>query len=279
MKEFGMPTHFPINGHNVAFSELNKKFAVTHYGEKLRSNIRYGPFKPSELSNAQWEKILGADVNNFNHLNLTLGLAKSFLSGCEKPQKKWEGKVPEKAIFTVKEKEALLLTAAVHDWGEAVIGDIPFPDKKKSDEELEMIYLRQIVHEVVGEGRYQKECDKLADTVESVLTGKDGKLSKAFSAIERVGYARTGFRAWNSSRTHSGKVKESLEHMGLQVVTDHLPTIVAHGEHYPPVDSFVKHHESIITKLITEGSGRGVINKRSQFIEAKSIWEKRPQVS
>lgn len=277
MKEIGIPTHFPINGQSIAFSELNKKFAATHYGEKLRNNIRYGPFKPSGLSNTQWEKILGADVNNFNHLNLSLGLTKSFLIGCEKPQKKWDGKVPDKAIFTAKEKETLLLTAAVHDWAEAVIGDIPFPDKKKSDEEMEMVYLRQIVHEVVGEGNHEKECNELADTIESVLTGKDGKLSKAFNAIERVGYTRTGLRAWHSSRKHSGAVRDSLENMGLQVVIDHLPTIIAHGEHYPPVDSFVRHHESTITGLIIEGSGREAINQRVQFAEAKSIWEKRPK--
>ena len=42
--------------------------------------MRYGPYKPEELSNEEWVRILGPDVNNLEHLKITLAITNDFIA-------------------------------------------------------------------------------------------------------------------------------------------------------------------------------------------------------
>ncbi|MBI2013094.1 MAG: hypothetical protein HYS88_01460, partial [Candidatus Colwellbacteria bacterium] len=103
----------------VTFEEIYELFAGSSYGKILRQRVRYGPYKPEELSNEEWVKILGPDVNNLEHLKTTLAITNDFIYRARYPHPEWQ---PREINFSREEKELLCLTAVIHDWGEAVVG-------------------------------------------------------------------------------------------------------------------------------------------------------------
>ena len=275
MKEYRLPTHFQFDGQQIAFGDLHKRFAATEYGEKLKGSIRYEPFKPSEMPNAQWEKLLGADVNNFNHLNVTLGLMKSFLAGCAKARSELGGNIPDAIHFSEHDEKVLMVTAITHDWAEAVIGDIPFFEKTELDEKKEVKIYRTMVHEIVGRGKNSAESDRLADEVEDVLVNKNSKRGKAFNANEKVGYTRTGLRAWDQSFEANNPLKDKLEFMGVKVVSNHMPDVLPYSKIYPPIDSYLRFHSKKITTLFDHAAEHFSDKEDGQFVKAKLLWENR----
>jgi hypothetical protein len=260
-----LPNHFNLDGQNVTFGEIHRQFAQTQYGDILRNNVRFGSFKPDGVSNSEWRKLLGADVNNLDHMPLSLGLTKDFLRHCANPPAEWQGKVTKEAEFTSSEQSLLLLTAIVHDQAEAVIGDIPLPKKTKSDEEREMIVFKKIFGEVLGHGKDTKAYAVAADQVVDVLSNTESKLGRAFNAIEHVGYTRTALRAWDRSHTSEGDIKATLEQMADAVIPHGLPRLVAYSEIYPPVDLFLMHHKKSIDQIL-EG-------KMPYVVAEKVVWE------
>jgi len=66
---------------------------------------------------------LGADVNNLTHLTLTYGLARSFVLHQEEA---------DPNFLTNQEKETLLTAALIHDWAEAIVGDLSWMKKLSS---------------------------------------------------------------------------------------------------------------------------------------------------
>ena len=255
MKEYELPSGIIFDNQYLSFNQVHRRFAESSHGVRLGQNIRYALFKPDGVSNQEWEKTLGIDVNNLHHLNLSLGMTRSFLANCATPDTHWKGIVPTEAVFTAQEQQLLLLTAAVHDWAEAVVGDIPYHDKTQSDEELEMTVLRGLVHEVLGNGTRSVQCDEIADGVQSVLTDTTSKLGRAFNAVERVGYVRTGLRAWNQSKVVNGQLGSSLERLARNVIPFHTTKLVDYAEIYPPVDSYLSFHHGSISQIISTQDG------------------------
>ncbi len=255
MKEKGLPAGITFDNRHLSFSHIHRRFAGSLYGIRLAQNIRYAPYKPDGVSHQEWERTLGIDVNNLNHLNLSLGMTRSFLANCASADERWKGRVSTEAVFTPQEQQLLLLTAVVHDWAEAVVGDIPYHLKTQSDEEREMTILRGLIHEVLGNGNSSAQCDEIAGGVQSVLTDTRSKLGKAFNAVERVGYVRTGLRAWEQSRIISGHLGKNLENLAFQVVPFHITKLVHYAEIYPAVDSYLSFHQNPITQIINARDG------------------------
>ena len=267
MKESSIPLGFHFAERELTFGEIHKEFSSTKYGDTLKNNVRFRSFKPDGVSNTEWRKLLGADVNNLEHMPLSLGLTKDFLRHCANPSDGWQGKAPEEAMFTSSEQSLLLLTAIVHDQAEAVIGDIPLPEKTKSDEEREMIIFKKIFGEVLGQGKETHVYEAAADQVVDILSNTKSKLGRAFNAIEHVGYTRTALRAWDRSHKVEGDVKASLEQMSDAIIPHGLPRLVAYSEIYPPVDSFLKHHRQSIDQIL-EKQG-----KLPYIVKDKVIWQ------
>jgi hypothetical protein len=269
MKE--IPSKFTLGEKEIPFGEIYNKFSSTKYGDTLKKNVRYEPYKPTEVPNKTWERLLGGDVNNLTHLTVSRGLTLGFLKSCDNPGKEWEGKVSEEARFTPQEQKMLLLTATVHDWGEAIIGDIPYLLKQKSDEEREMVELKKLINNVFGEDN-KKESNIVADQVTNILSDTTTKLGKAFNAIEQVGYVRTGIRAYEKSKNENGQLKDNLEYLGCKVVPHQMQALLEYSEIYPPVRAFINHHKNTISDIFETGERNPKYKNVDGFEGARQAW-------
>jgi hypothetical protein len=262
----------------ITLSEINRKFSSTDWGEKLKSNIRYAKHKPEEISDGDWKKILGGDINNLDHLIITKGLTLSFLKGCKNTGKEWEGKIPKEACFSEEEQQLLLLTASMHDWGEAVKGDIHYYDKTKQDDIEEMQELRTIINEILSEilgEKHNLDIKRIIDKIINILTQTESKLGKAFNAIEKVGYVRTSIRAYDKSIIASEELKIPLRNMACRVMPDQIRVLVDYAKIYPPVAAYIKHHKETIDKMFKEGENSEIRTSIPKFEESKKKWVSR----
>lgn len=252
MVECEIPVGIQIGETQVSFNEIYQTFAATQHGDQLRRNVRYGTFRPTEVPQTIWERHLGPDVNNLRHLYLSVGLTKSFLAGNANPPVHWTGRITDEAKFNAEEQALLLFTAVTHDWAEAETGDIAYPLKTVSDEEQEMVILERLIDAVLGDKQNRSSIAQLTRQVQAVLSDKKSKLGKAFNAIERGGYVRTGIRAWHESRRTEGTLAESLQKMGREVVIHHIPVVKGYAEVYPATDTFLTYHSATISAICPE---------------------------
>lgn len=271
-----LPKKVTLGKKEISFSEISRKFSSTDWGEILRNNARYSRFKPTEITTEEWKKILGGDVSNLDHLIVTKGIASGFIKGCDNPGNEWQGHLPEEAQFSPEEKQLLLLTATVHDWGEAIKGDIPFYEKKDKDHHEEMSELRIMINKILGEmleGEEKDEIEKITEQVIDVLTNTSSKLGKAFNAIERVGYVRTGIRAFDESeKTTDNKMKVLLRKMGTRVVPDQTRVLLSYAKIYPPVAAYINYHRQTLNKIFEEGENSEIRASIENFEEARKSW-------
>lgn len=184
--------------------------------------------------------MLGPDVNNLDHLPLTLSLTNGFLRGCRTPHAEWVGPVPPWAQFSEFEERVLKVTAPTHDWGEAgKVGDVMWHLKTDEDEVQEALDLQDIILDVVPEYRRLPELRQVAE----ILADKQGetKLGRAFNTIERMGYMRTSLRAWEiRTQSDDPELNGSLDFMSHQPFCDHVPVLLERAETYPATDAFLR---------------------------------------
>ncbi len=199
-------------------------FAKTNYGHILKQRIRWSMFKPTEYSDSEWEKVLGPDANNLDHLIIAYRMTKSFLS--------------QEDRFTKKEQELLLFTSIVHDWAEPVVGDIMRYVKTKEDDKREIKLLRNVLFEVLGI-TIDKE---LVQQVCKILRNKESKLGRAFNAIETLGYFETAFQAWDQSHKVNGDLKMRLRWLTSNVLLIDVSKLIQLSHRYRSVKLFIEKH-------------------------------------
>ena len=162
--------------------DIHHSFAVTDLGEKLGAQVRYERYKPDEVTNERWVELLGADVNNLDHLPLTYGLTRVFVS---KLREKHPG------LLNEHEEQVLQTAALVHDWAEVIVGDISYSEKTEEDEAKEHQHLFELASRF-SEGPLGELID---EAVCDVVFAPESKLGHIFNTVERTGYLRTGIRA------------------------------------------------------------------------------------
>lgn len=162
-------------------NNLHQTFAQSDYGQLLQTRTRFNDFKPDWTTTEQWCGLLGDDVNNLGHMPYTLGLAQRFTE------------------LSDIESTDLHITAITHDWGEAIIGDIPLPSKTDADETAEMFAYKRIARELLGE-----DYKALSKIVMPILFDKSVPEADMFRSIEYVGYCSTALKA--------GRVALGLSH-------------------------------------------------------------------
>lgn len=214
--------------------DLYRTFASSEYGQDLETKSRFGVFKPDWTSTEQWTGLLGDDVNNLYHMSHTYELAHRFAM--------YEG-LGQVAT------EHLLVTAATHDWGEAIIGDIPLPDKTDNDEVNEKVAYSQIAYELLG----GVDGGRLVNTVWPVLSHGDKKLGDMFRAVEYIGYCTTAMRAGqvatrlvhglqqvDSTRSQKDQLVSGLMGLNKAVEVNNYPVLKSYIEKYPSIEDQLK---------------------------------------
>lgn len=277
------PTGININGTNVGFDQIHRGFSGTDYGKRLSGRTRYDRYKPEGLSNEEWVSLLGADVNNLEHMRLTYGMTRQFIKYNEEPLATWAGSVPEEARLTQHEKEDLLLAATIHDWGEAVVGDKMFDLKQATDDTREMEVLHEMTQGLYGEEENAEFLGRIETILRDVLQNKQSKLGKAFNAVERVGYLRTGLLAWDRSKSLGGDQQElvtGLNWLTNNVLLNQIPTLLDYAKLYPAVDTFLKENNERISSafnslpeaVFNKYDANEAESKRTAFETAKRRW-------
>lgn len=216
---------------------LHSIFAASPYGQKLEADVRFENFRAAEFVTKElWEKLLGDDINNLRHMPHTYEITKRF---CE-----LQGLNEEQTT-------TLLQVAMTHDWGEAIIGDIPYSQKVDSDAVREQVAYRTIAADLLGE-----EGQAFSDKVWRVLDHEDEELGDQFEAIENIGYMMTANRASYMARAILAQFidlpltrkQEAQLSGGLQALGDMVLI-----RHYPLLRDFSKKY-SAVGEIIFEGA-------------------------
>jgi hypothetical protein len=202
---------------------LHKEFQDTEHGQVLADQVRYERYKPDGVTNERWVEVLGADVNNLQHMPLTWGLAKDMIRGLRDSRPGY-----------LDEHEELLIEVAaiIHDRGEAVVTDVTYSEKTDELEAAEQEVLTGMVdesHEIVKEA---------AHTV--VFDRGGNKLSRIFNTIERVGYMRTALRAARHIQNGTAPDCEAgLRWIVADVFGNHPEVLLERAAEYPPVQQYL----------------------------------------
>lgn len=208
--------------------QLYTTFENSRYGEELASKTRFDVFKPDFVTTEQWGELLGDDVNNLRHMAHTAFIAEMFCA--------------EEDVST-DETNRLLTVASTHDWGEALIGDIPLPDKTDADEKQEKLAYAQIARDLIG----LPESAGLTYDVWQVLGHEDEEAGDKFRAIEYLGYSTTALRAGRMAtlmanglyvvegltRAQGDQVVSGLAGLEKMVVTNNFPVVKQYAKKYP----------------------------------------------
>ena len=197
--------------------ELYENLRNTEYGQTLESNVRWGTFKPEWMTSGAWERLLGPDVNNYRHMKFMAGLTDEYLSEAEQSN----------FGFTEEDADLLKATAWVHDFAEAIDGDIPDPLKEHTVQAYEAE--RKSLITVLGSVTESPE--EVADLVIPVMQGRS-ELSVHWRCIEQLGYLKTTDRAgvqadrmndvqqeFNLTFTQAQELQSQLVKMNLQTGT------------------------------------------------------------
>ncbi len=288
MNERLVPNHFIADGNRVTFRDIHRTFSNTELGQALAKKTRYDRYKPEEdkpeeVKNKEWMRLLGADVNNLEHMHLTHNLTRLFIHYNENPLASWTKPIPADAQFNQRESEDLLLTAIVHDWGEAVTGDKMFDLKKDSDEVEELEIMHEISQDLYGGGENTELLGRIRTVLTDVLPNRSSKLGKAFNAIERIGYLRTGLRAWDLSHTQNEEKQElttGLQWLTNNVLLNQIPALVEYAQLYPAVHAYLTQNSDRISSAFNDlpdsvfDKYKDEINeKRSSFEQAQKSWQ------
>jgi hypothetical protein len=225
------------SGH-LSFSEINRRFEKTEHGKKLSDSVRWGPMKTDKVSNAEWCRLLGADVNNFHHNRLTYGLTRAFLA-----------KISHENL-SGQDLEVILLTAITHDWAEAVLGDTPYDKKGLSNEEQERVILSDMLYEYLPEDVGSQ--NSRVPEVLATLYDRNAKLWKLFNIVEKLGYIRTGLNAFDRRHHYQGEQSERLAFMGKKVVANHVDTMFANAEQYPVLLDYLRLRMPLFERIMSE---------------------------
>lgn len=235
-----LPFNIESEESEVNFGKILQIFADSKYGRKLKGELRYDRYRPQALPKEEWQKLLGADVNNLKHLDVTYGLARQFLIYLQNS---------DKEKLTDEEQETILLAAIIHDWGEAIIGDITYEKKTRSDEENEYRQIACIINDIFIKDHPQL-AKRLNDALRQAVIGEGSKLGKIFGAIERVGFYRTAIKAWQESRNDSrdADLKSRLQWLTQNVFSNVTTDMVADAKAYPSVNTFLEKNREMINQ-------------------------------
>jgi hypothetical protein len=213
---------------------IHRQFSQTPEGVKLANNTRFSIFQ-GDLDNNTWQKLLGYDVNNLEHGRLVYETTRLFIKHMNSSSE----------FFNPEEEKLLLLTSIIHDYPEGFTskGDVNYEVKKEQDEDNELTFINQIIINISGQ-----ENLNLSIEIKDILKNKNSKLGQFFNAIEKTGYLRTGLNAWKKSKVTTKPTSSNLVLLTNNVLLNQIPKLIEYASLYPPVNSFLKRKQKIISE-------------------------------
>ncbi len=257
-----------LNGTALPFSEIDNIFAQSDLGKILQENIRYEGYKPPHLPKTDWQKILGADINNLAHMPLTRGITRSFL-------RHQQQEIP----FSQENSQILLLAATTHDWAEAIVGDKNGNLKTEADEAKESDVYAQLLKKYLGNLLPSQILNKAHETA----TNRDSQLGWIFNSIEKIGYLRSGLNAWEIGQKADPDLKKHLHWMASNVIGSQTVPLIRYAETLYPVYQYLDNARFKIIRIFQE-MPKNVFdqfpvddkNERAaqieKFMDAKKAW-------
>jgi len=249
------------------FLQMRTKISQSSYGQILNNSERWSRFKPDDLVFGEWQKILGYDVNNLKHMRLTDFITIGLVN--------LQNKIYPENSFTPEEKRILRITANIHDLPESLTGDKNFELKTEDDEDLELKNMNFIINDI------QLEIDESATKqIIDILKDKNSKLGKAFNVIERIGYFRTGIKAWKKASNQNDQTTNGLYWLIHNVLLNQIPPLINYSKDFALAEYALHFYKSDITQIFNEIPKTSFDNyslnerevKSNQFREASKIW-------
>jgi hypothetical protein len=230
---------------NLEYSGIYQAFSETEYGQLMSQEVRYAKYMPEGCSNEEWRELLGADVNQLQHLHLTYGLTKAFIN-------RMDALCPGE--LSDEDKTKLKDGAISHDMAESVVTDISYGDKTADDEAREVAVFEESLNSFLhgSSDNIIERIKRAKDEVVFNQEDKDARLSKMFNAIERVGYLRTALRAHENAKTElRPDYEESFEWIVADVFGNHIEKLLGYAREYPPVWEYLHNMQDQITEAFT----------------------------
>ena len=221
---------------NVAeiFTALRK----TPAAKPLRSMLRFGPFRHETESPQHWKKVLGPSANSFTHMPYVYKFLRKMIAT--------ELQISPN-FFTKEEQKTLLLAAACHDFGEAVIngqgvGDIIIIWKKPYHEEQE----HKVFDEVLAMLKLPKKLKgEISTAYNIVMREKTNRLGHYFNAIEKTEYLDTILKVYRNHLAEN-RIKNRQLLIG-QVLTTYIPPLIEHTEQYVSIKKYLGKNRHFIS--------------------------------
>jgi hypothetical protein len=227
---------------------IHNSFTETEYGQTLAGQVRYERYKPEHISNERWTELLGADVNNLTHMPLTFGLTRVMVT---------QLRLTQPRLLDTNEENLLGAAAIIHDWAEAVVGDISYSDKTDDNKAEEKEQLTAILASF--EGTSAQDAKALIDrAAQEVVFAPDTKLGHIFNTVERAGYMRTALRAAHHViQGTAPDCEEGLRWIVADVFGNHTAALVERTSVYLPVNGYLNHMRNDISRafgIVSDGT-------------------------
>jgi hypothetical protein len=211
--------------HLSEYNEVEDHFRQSQYGAVLAEKVRYDKYRDPSVSTTEWVALLGRDVSNLEHLSLTRGIALGFVRHSQEHQ-------PD--LLDAEDAVVLPLIGSLHDWGEAITGDISYGDKSASDDATEVHALS-----VVADELYPDVAPTYLEQAKEVVFDHAGesKRGEIFFAIECLGYMRTALNAMDISLDESADPvhQPGLQWLYTDVVTNITEKMIAQAGKFDAV--------------------------------------------
>jgi hypothetical protein len=261
--------------HSETFSATYDAFASSTHGTPLQGRARWSSYKPEDVANTDWIRLLGPNVDALEHHAYCYAVTDCFLYEMRHAPE------PKSVRFSEEEEAILRLVAVSNNWaaGDPSIGDIPLERRGTDDDKRERKIFGPIFEQIAD-----KDLLVYKDDVEEILFGdRSSKLGQAWDAIEGMTYMLDAIAAYQASiATDDTTLKGHLRWMAAGALPNQTELLQEYAQIFSPIRDFLIAHEELITEIyhsleatVYEAHGQRERPKVVQLQKAKDRWDQR----
>lgn len=239
-----------INLHQE-IQKIRQAIGNSQAGSELAKIERWQKFRAKE-SSADWIELLGPTAIVLTHQEHFLDFALIWIKNLDEQKFR-----------------QFILATAVHDLGEAKLGDIANPDKTMIDETIEVDFAIEAISSLPLEHPLIQE---LITAYYDVVRGDNESLHYIFKALERTEYLDTSIHLFK--KLSQGKQMEKGWLMIARVLAFDLPKVINYSETLPNiVGEYLIANQEIVDQMFEQGQSAVTIEFESNFSHAKVLWQ------